>query len=379
MRVIKNYFFSIGTKVAFSELPEIVNRFLVENNLKSDTFMYYFEDLPIGKITSEYIEKKSSCSKILKDCPSLGEIRFYNGSRYGRFDKLWISNIDKNNSFSSETILPLMKKIHRTYGFSECDLYYFDINFFRKTTSFDRDYKAAKNLHEEGYDFDETEQIETQPYGSGITLHRDACADNFLKLSVDILHDNNIMDATPYYESLQKLLPKIRSSSSIEVYLTEDEKKEFEKYSEFATPVLEQCRDFLSGRIPNQKYQNRFESNYSIAKPLKKLAKQFGYSYEFTGYGSYALEKRTAKGNIIYIDVDSGPSHYDLNVHITYQGLGFFHGLGGAMLTPTNQQETDDCLNNVFSAVSDLESALIPSLDSIFPGTPSWFTPSPIP
>lgn len=379
MRVIKNYFFSIGTKVPFSELPEIVRLFIEENNLKSDTFMYYFEDLPACDITSEYIQKKSSCSKILKDCPSLGEIRFYNGSRYGRFDKLWISNIDKNNSFSSETILPLMKKIHRTYGFSECDLYYFDINFFGKTTSFGRDYKVAENLHEEGYDFDETVQIETQPYGSGIILHRDACADNFLTLSIDVLYDNNIMDATPYYESLQKLLPKIKSSCSVDIYLTEDEKKEFEKYSEIATPVLEQCRGFLSERIPSQEYQNRFESNYSIAKPLKKMAKQFGYSYEFTGYGSYALEKRTEKGNIIYIDVDSGPSHYDLNVHITYQGLGFFHGLGGAMLTPTNQQEADECLNNVFATVSDLESMFITSLDSIFPETPSWFIPSPIP
>lgn len=379
MRVIKNYIFSIGTKVPFSELPEIVNRFFVENNLKSATFLYYFEDLPIGNITSEYIEKKSSCSKILKDCPSLGEIRFYNGSRYGRFDKLWISNIDKNNSFSSETILPLMKKIHRTYGFSQCDLYYFDINFFGKRSSFGRDYRDAEYLCEEGYDFDETEQIEDQPYGSGIRLHRDSLADNYLSLSVDILHDGKIMDATPYYESLQKLLPKIKSSCSVDIYLTEDEKKEFEKYSEIATPVLEQCRDFLSERIPSQEYQNRFESNYSIAKPLKKMAKQFGYSYEFTGYGSYALEKRTEKGNIIYIDVDSGPSHYDLNVHITYQGLGFFHGLGGAMLTPTNQQEADDCLNNVFAAVSDLESVLISSLDSIFPETPSWFIPSPIP
>lgn len=376
MRVIKNYFFSIGTKVPFSELPEIVNRFLDENHLKNDTFMYYFEDLPIGDITPEYIQKKSSCSKILKDCPSLGEIRFYKGSRYERSDTLWISNIDNNNSFSSDTILPLMKKIHRTYGFSECDLYYFDINFFGKKTSFDRDYRAAENLFEEGYAFDETMYIQTQPYGSGITLHKDACAGNFLELSVDILHKNNIMDATPYYESLQKLLPKIKCSSSVKVYLTDDEKKKFEKYSEFATPVLEQCRDFLSERIPSNEYQNRFESNYSIAKPLKKLAKQFGYSYEFAGYGSYALEKRTTKGNIIYIDVDSGPSHYDLNVHITYQGLGFFHALGGTRLTPTNQQETDNCLNNVFAVLSDLESILIPSLDSIFPETPSWFTPS---
>jgi len=53
--------------------------------------------------------------------------------------------------------------------------------------------------------------------------------------------------------------------------------------------------------------------------------------------------------------------------------------LGGAMLTPTNQQEADECLNNVFAAVSDLESTFIASLDLIFPETPSWFIPSPIP
>jgi len=379
MRVIKNYFFSIGTKVPFSELPEIVSLFLEENNLTSNTFMYYFEDLPACNITSEYIQKKSSCSKILKDCPSLGEIRLHKGSRYGRFDKLWISNIDKEKSFASETILPLMKKIHRRYGLSECDLYYFDINFFEKRTSFERNYRAAEDLCEEGFAFDKTVQIEDQPYGSGIRLHRDILADNYLSLSVDILHNGKIMDATPYYDSLQKLLPKIKSDSSVTVYLTEEEKKKYEKYSEAATSLLDKCRSFFSERLTDKEEQNTFESNYSIAKPMKKLSKQFGYSYEFTGYGSYASEKRTEKGNIIYIDVDSGPSHYDLNVQITYQGLGFFHGLGGAMLTPTNQQEADECLNNVFAAVSDLESTFIASLDLIFPETPSWFIPSPIP
>lgn len=379
MRVIKNYFFSIGTKVPFSDLPEIVSRFLDDNNLKSDTFMYYFEDLPACNITAEYIQKKSSCSKILKDCPSLGKIRFYKGSRYGRFDKLWISNIDKNNSFSSETILPLMKKIHRRYGLSTCDLYYFDIDFFCKRIHFERDYSDAEKLCEDGADFDATVQIDEQPYGSGIRLHRDILADNYLSLTVDILQDGKIMDATPYYESLQKLLPKIKSDSSVNVYLTEEEKKKYEKYSEEAAPLLNKCRDFLSERITDREEQNMFESNYSIAKPMKRLAKQFGYSYNFTGYGSYASEKRTEKGNVLLIDIDSGPSHYDLNVQITYQGLGFFHSLCCACFTPTDQQETDECLKSVFNAVSDFETALLPELDSSFPETPDWFTTSVIP
>lgn len=379
MRVIKNYYFSIGTKVPFSELPEIVNRYLAENNLKSNTFMYYFEDLPACNITSEYIQKKSSCSKILKDCPSLGEIRLQKGSRYGHFDKLWISNIDKVKSFSSDTILPLMKKIHRRYGLTDCDLYYFDIDFFGKRTSFERNYRAAENLCEESFPFDKTVQIEDQPYGSGIRLHRDILADNYLSLSVDILHNGKIMNATPYYDSLQKLLPKIKSDSSVTVYLTEEEKKKYEKYSEAATSLLDKCRSFFSERLTDKEEQNMFESNYSIAKPMKKLAKQFGYSYEFTGYGSYASEKRTEKGNILFIDIDSGPSHYAFNVQITYQGLGFFHCLGVASFTPVDQQGTDECLKGVFDAVSDFETELLPALDSCFPETPDWFTPSVIP
>ncbi len=117
-----------------------------------------------------------------------------------------------------------------------------------------------------------------------------------------------------------------------------------------------------------------------MAKPLKKLAKKYGYAYKLVWAGGlYALEKRTAKGNVIYVDVDSGPSHYDLNATISYQGVGFHHRIGISTQTPSNQQEADSVLEHVLSVVSEFENTLLADLDALFPETPDWFLPSSIP
>ena len=146
MRLIRNYFFKIGTKIPFSEWPEIVHQFLLENHIISHRFLYYFEDILCYNENKEDAMPKCSCTKILKDCPSLGEIRYHNGKAHGRSDILYLSNIDRQDSFSEEKLLPLMKKIHRRYGFSESDLYYFDIDFFGKRTYFARDYSARRSM-----------------------------------------------------------------------------------------------------------------------------------------------------------------------------------------------------------------------------------------
>jgi hypothetical protein len=225
--------------------------------------------------------------------------------------------------------------------------------------------------------FDPTLYMECQPYGSGITLHRDACAENYLNLSVDLLHDGIVMDATPYYEAMQKLLPKIKVTPSLSIYLSEEEKQRIEEINQSAEPILQNCRDFFANRLSFTSSQNLFESNYSIAKPLKKLAKKYGYTYKLVWNGGvYSLEKRTAKGNVIYIDIASGPSHYNLGVGVSYQGVGFNHTIGNANQTPTNQQETDAFLENILLTVSEFESTLLQELDHFFPETPDWFIPS---
>jgi len=381
MRLVKHYFFNIKTKIPFSELPEIVHRFMSENHLTSHRFLYFFEDILSIYQTKDEALPQSSCAKILKDCPSLGEIRYHNGRSHNRSDKLWLSNIDRSDDFPESNLLPLMKKIHRRYGFCESNLYYFDIDFFGKRTCFERDYSIALRMSRtDKIPFDPTLYMECQPYGSGITLHKDACAENYLKLSVDLLHDGIVMDATPYYEAMQKLLPQIKATSSLSIYLSEEEKQLIEEINQSAEPVLQNCRDFFANRLSFTSSQNYFPSNYSVAKPLKKLAKKYGYTYKLVWNGGvYSLEKRTAKGNVIYIDVASGPSHCDLGLGISYQGVGFKHRIGCSNQTPINQQEVDACLEDTLLAVSEFENTLLPELDRLFPETPSWFIPSDFP
>jgi len=378
MRLVKHYIFNIKTKIPFSEWPKIVHRFLSENHLASHRFLYFFEDIINGKETKDEALTHSSCTKILKDCPALGEIRYHNGRSHGRSDILWLSNIDSQDTFPEGNLLPLMKKIHRRYGFCESNLYYYDIDFFGNRTYFGRDYSVAHQMSKtDKFPFDPTLYMGSQPYGSGIVLHRDACADNYLKLSVDILHDGIVMDATPYYDAMQRLLPQIKATTSLTIHLTEEEKQRVDEINQSAAPILQKCRDFFESRLSCTTSQNSFSSNYSIAKPLKKLAKKYEYAYKLVWNGGvYSLEKRTAKGNVIYIEVDSGPSHYNLGVDVSYQGIGFNHKLGYSNQTPTNQQEADAFLEHVILLTSEFENTLLMDLDYLYPETPSWFIPS---
>lgn len=378
MRLVKHYIFDIKTKIPFSEWVEIVHRFLSENGLTSHRFLYFFEDMVNEHETKEEALSRINCTKIRKDCPSLDEFRCHDGKSRNLSDRLWSSNIDRSDDFPESNLLPLMKKIHRRYGFCESNLYYFDIDFFGKRTYFERDFSVAiERSQVDKMPFDPTLYIECQPYGSGITLHRDVCAENYLELSVDLLHDGVVMDATPYYDAMQKLLPQIKATTSLTIHLTEEEKQRIAEINQSAAPMLQRCHDFFAGRLPSAFAQNALPSHYSVAKPLKKLAKKYGYAYKLVWNGGvYSMEKRTAKGNVIYIEVDSGPSHYDLGVGISYQGIGFQHRMGYSNHTPTNQQEADVYLENVFSVVSEFEGALLMDLDHLFPETPDWFIPS---
>ena len=106
---------------------------------------------------------------------------------------------------------------------------------------------------------------------------------------------------------------------------------------------------------------------------MKKLAKQHGFSYHYEGNGLYSLEKRTNRGHVLQLSVDSGPSHYDVGYVVTFMGLGFSHTLGKAIETPTNQAEFDECSEKMLSVVAEFEKAFIEELDAFYEETPEWF------
>ncbi len=350
MRVIKNYSFKIGTKIPFSEWPQLIHRFLEDQHLTSRRFACDFLSyLGYGPNTGggkhycpeEYQKnlEKGACARILKDCPELGPFQIQSGESrnlpdYGIIDR---------DDFPEEKLLPLMKKIHRSYGFLECNLYYCDIDFFGNTVE-----------------------------GGSIWLSRDACGDNYMILSVDVLQDEKILDASPYYEAFKALVPKIKPTESMGIRLSEDEEHAVEERNKLAAPMLEECELFFKQRFINCDEQNSEPAQYSIAPVLKKLCKKHGYHYRYDNY-AFDLEKRTAKGNYLHCEIASGPLRMDLLFIIYLRGIGFEHRLGTLNKPLKNQQELNVCLTQALDTVSKFEEALLPALEACFPDGPDWF------
>ncbi len=377
MRVIKTYFFYIKTKIVFSEWPLIVHRFFNECGVHYSRFMYYFEDLLRYTEPAGYLPDRSGCAKILKDLPKLGQVRFHNYQNYGMSNSCWLSNIDGENGVSESDILPLMKKIHRRYGFTNCALYYYDVDFFGHNNSFERDFVHAERMcRDRGMDFDTSMLIDQQPYGSGVVLHRDICGDNYLTLSIDIMHDGKIYDPEPYFEKMKEFLPNVQYKESMKVYLTDGQKLRIQEVNRKASSVIQQACDYLDNLLIGRERQNSFTSKYALAPKLKKLTKMYGYKYKKESDNfSFCAEKRTEKGNILNINVVTGPSHNDLCFIVLFQGLGFSHKLCCKRQTPTNQQEADICLENLFRVLMNFEADILTKLDEYFPSTPDWFLP----
>ena len=378
MRVIQSYTFKLSPKIPFSDCPDIVHRFLEEQKLTSNRFLYFFDELIHHSIKPlEDALVSGSCAKAVKDCPALGEIRFYNGDSYGGYPKLFLSNIDRETACTEADILPNMKKIHRRYGFSECDLYYYDMDFFGKVIPCSRDLtfieRRAAHFEKE---FNPLWNLGNQPYGSGIHLQRYSSGGNSITLSIDILYDGIIHDPTPYIEGMKALLPNNHPRISMEIYLTDEERQELESVHTQIQPLIEKASQFFAQHFPSKDRQNISPCNYALAPKLKKMAKQHSFSYRYDGFGCCVLDKRTPRGHIFRVWAESGPSHFDTHYHVNIQGIGFCHRLCKTMQTPTNQAESDQCTEKMFSLVSEFEKTLLPELDVFYAETPEWFVPS---
>lgn len=368
MRIIKKKNYYIRGKIPFSQWPDFIHRYLTEQGLKSQKFLYYFMDFMGLNL--------SGLSKLMKDLPEIGVPReFYEEDS---FHKNILTNIDADTGCSEAQFLPLMKKIHRSYGLTECNLYYLDVDFFSDLIPSQRALDVIeKHYKDAGKPVNPLYLIDQQPYGSGFLLHRDINSQNYLSMSVDILHNGIIMDPEPYFSAMDKLLPGIRSSEFLELYPSEEEREAFHQHNQAAQPVIKRCRDWLEEKLRGVDRQNTFSSNYNIAPKLKKLAKRYGFTYlhEGHGIGIYHLENKTENGHRFRLTVDSGPSHYDATFSMTIQGLGFYFILCAARFVPKEQQEFDACADRAAEVADTFRKEMLPLLDVYWPETPDWYIP----
>lgn len=411
MRIIQSFRFQTANKIPFSQLPEIVHRFLSEQKLSSKSFLYFLECIDeearamnrmaywnanpdIKKFIQQHqpsaIEEYqriidnppvSPVDRAVKDCPKLGAVKSYTpvdeslGSA-----TLYLSNIITPTECTEEDLKPFFKRMERTYGLSEVDLYYCDIDFFGYAIPYERDLSRIKKRSEAlNYPFDETEMLESQPYGSMISIQRINAGIprwNNMTMSIDILRDGQYCDPSPYYEAMKALLSSIKSETSLNIYLNDAEKARVLTKESEAVPLLEECSAFLLGRLTAAERQTRHQCNYSLAPKLKKLSKENGYSYAFVWSGVFSMKKRLKRGHYLRIIVTSGPSHYDSTFHLHFDGLGFSHELANVMCAPTDQSEFDACAESFFEAVRECENLYAAKLDRLYDPSPEWFFPN---
>ena len=376
MRLLKIWVFQIGTKIPYSEWPEIVHRYLREQGLTCGKFLYYFKDLWYPPEYRKAAKIGMGCERLFKDLPAIGAPREYDDEAgSGRHD-LFLSNIDTGGGCSEAQILPLMKKIHRSYGLVECDLYYLDVDFFSDVIPAERDLRHVEEIcRGTGWPFDPLCALANQPCGSGFRLYRYSTGGNWLSLSIDVLRNGEVVDPSAYFEAFQALLPGIRHTEHLKLLTADSEQQEFDRRNAAAEPILDRCRSWLGERFPDGFPQNHFISQYKLAPTLKKLAKRYGLSYSFYGDGVFSLDRKTSRAHFLRLHVDSGPSRFDSSFSLHFEGLGLKHRLGHAQFTPTSQEEFDACAEQVLSVLADFEKEMLPALDACWPCTPDWYIP----
>ena len=385
MRVINDYKFYYGTKLPFSEIPDRIHQFLSSQGLQSNRFMYYFEDYAEERHLydgSAHAYATHGCERIIKDCPALGNIRvkLKDDTRYP-----FLTNLD-GESFPENKLLPLMKKIHKRYGFFRTHLYYSEIDFFGKAFPYEPTYLNADDQSSSSPYAHAYWSIDCPP-NAGISIYRcSLTTDNYISLSVDSLFDGKLRDTTPYYQALRAVLPKMRSYHESFIRPTRAEKAVIDANNLKAAPVLEKCRKSFQAHMSADYKPTDGTDLSSVSKAMKAIAGSYGFSFKRVRNRDYKAAKRTPRNAVIFVEleVSSNPPAYadpeyawpGASLVISLQGVGFKHELYCDVFIPRNEGAIIARLHELFSAYDKFENDLLNELDSCFEVTPDWFVPS---
>lgn len=349
MLAIQTYRFLIGTKIPFSDCPRIVQTYLDQQNLHYNRFLYYFQD------------NYGGLPKIMKDCPHIGPMRLrVNNGR----ELFYLSNIEEDTGCSEAEILSVVPKIHRRYGLSESHIIYQDVDYWG--------HNIPAIIQAPG-------NTPSCIKGSSITLYRDSVFPrwNSIDLSIVIHNGTKTCDPAPYFEAMQQLLPGVRYMGFVECCLTSEEQSLYGQLNEQAAAFVQSACTYFEKQLPERITSTPAildTPKLSVAPALKRLGKQYGYSYVKYEYGCYFVQKRTANGHYIVLDIDVGPMFKGVGLLIRYVGAGFDHRIGSTFRYPQDQKDLEDYLLQIFDALASAEKDVIPALNDHYPPTPDWFT-----
>lgn len=350
MLAIQVYRFWIKTKIPFSEWPQIARRFLEQQSLHYDRFLYYFED------------EWGACPKAVRNYPNLGPVREGGGKQQ---NKPYLSNIEDGIGCSEAEIMALMPKIHRRFGFSESYIIFQDIDFFSKN--------IPAIIQAPG-------RSPASIQGSGIVCFRDSVFPQMscLDLRIIINDGQHTYDPAVHLEAMKALLPGIKYEGFVECCMTEEEQEACSKLNQSAAPLVEDVRKYMDAHLPGAERKPEYSENavkLSLAPMLKKLCKQFGYTYVQCLFLVFSVRKRTPNGHYLVLSFDPGTYHHEVSFQAEVTGVGFRHTIAKASFFQASGGDVKCFLAKCFEVLSQAEKEVLPALDAHYPPTPEWFSP----
>ncbi len=160
--------------------------------------------------------------------------------------------------------------------------------------------------------------------------------------------------------------------------MTNEEQTLYDGLNQSAAALAENVCSYLGKLLPEQSRPEDVildAPKLSVVPALKRIGKQYGYSYVKHEYGCFYVQKRTTNGHYILLDIDVGPTFKGVGVLIRHIGAGFEHQIGSAFRYPRGQQGLEDFLSQIFSALASAEKDVLPALDAHYPPTPDWYMP----
>ncbi len=385
MRILQQYRFSIRTKIPFDQWPEIIENYLRDQNLHHHSFHYYLESYDDSercrsilddtkcrycgaptsacercrKEAASTLRKGTACERAVKENPFLGEIHTRQTQYYTEQS---LHNFSEQSNRTKEDIYAICTKLYRRYGFSESTLLYRDIDFFGRRVP-----TSTPDPEHFYYGYK----------GSGITLFRSCLSnDNAIILTIESLWPGDVPDATPYADALGAYLPGIKRTAYTTLIMDDNDPAYYDELHRMAAPLVTQAGYFFEYHSPKIRGTTATSTSVNIAAGLKRIAKQYGYTYRGYDYYVYSMEKKLPGGHYLCLDFVSSPSTPRADPCISLCGLGFKLDIWAADFIPQNTQQLSDYLTQLFDCLAEAEQTIFPAILDLYPPTPDWFMPT---
>jgi hypothetical protein len=218
-------------------------------------------------------------------------------------------------------------------------------------------------------------------FGSYIKVFRDSEGPQSTSVSmmIEVFDQQSAMQADAYAQHLSVALGKVKYLCASSICMDAAEETMYAALEQEVTQAIHTAVEDLleKGEKLTRYLQENFpacdEVKFSIAKPLKKMGKQYGFGdYSYVAGGFYQITKRVSGGHYIVLEMDMGPMFRGVGAGISLCGAGFSYRFPCAYYSPCSQEEMDCMIARVFEMIAFFEKQYMPQILKPYPDTPDW-------